>query len=86
MSEKEIHAVTGALGCTGKYIAQRLLGGGFKLRTLTNSSLRANHLDKHIEVFPFNFEDFEKQAFLQNRERLGHWRAFQIQPLQIRQM
>lgn len=60
MSEKEIHAVTGAFGFTGKYIALRLLRHGASLRTLTNSPLRPNPFDRPIEVFPYNFEDPDK--------------------------
>ena len=30
MNEKQIHAVTGAFGYSGKYIAQRLLDKGYK--------------------------------------------------------
>jgi uncharacterized protein YbjT (DUF2867 family) len=60
MSEKEIHAVTGAFGFTGKYIAQRLLRSGVKLKTLTNSPRRPNPFGNLIEVFPFNFEEPDK--------------------------
>jgi NADH dehydrogenase len=34
MSDKSIHAVTGAFGYSGKYIAQRLLAEGRKVITL----------------------------------------------------
>ena len=38
MPTSEIHAVTGAFGCSGRYIARRLLQAGKTVRTLTNSS------------------------------------------------
>lgn len=37
MADKTIHAVTGAFGYSGKYIAQRLLADGRQVITLTNS-------------------------------------------------
>lgn len=56
MSEKEIHAVTGAFGYSGKYIAQRLLSQGHKVRTLTNSIHRNNPFGQSVEIRPFNFD------------------------------
>lgn len=54
MSQK-LHIVTGAFGYSGKYIATRLLAEGHRVRTLTNSMLRANPFGGQIEVRPFNF-------------------------------
>ncbi len=60
MSENQIHAVTGAFGYSGKYIAQQLLDGGRKVRTLTNSINRRNPFGDKLEVHPFNFDNPEK--------------------------
>lgn len=60
MSGKKTHAVTGAFGYSGKYIAQQLLDGGRKVRTLTNSIRRQNPFGDKVEVHPFNFHNPEK--------------------------
>lgn len=60
MNEKQIHAVTGAFGYSGKYIAQRLLDKGHKVITITNSVNRANFFGDKIKAFPFNFDNPEK--------------------------
>jgi NADH dehydrogenase len=60
MPEKQIHAVTGAFGFSGKYIAQRLLDSGRKVRTLTNSLDRKNPFGGKIQSYPFNFHDPDK--------------------------
>lgn len=57
MSEKQIHAVTGAFGYSGKYIAQRLLRTGHQVITLTNSPQRANPFGQQIAAYPFNFDN-----------------------------
>jgi uncharacterized protein YbjT (DUF2867 family) len=57
MTGRPIHAVTGAFGYSGKYIAQRLLDKGQDVITLTNSSQRANPFGERIKTYPFNFED-----------------------------
>ena len=57
MREKQIHAVTGAFGYSGKYIARRLLRAGYPLITLTNSPLRSNPFGQQITAYPFNFDD-----------------------------
>ena len=36
-SDEEFHVVTGAFGYTGKYITQRLLSLGKKVRTITGA-------------------------------------------------
>lgn len=51
-----LHVVTGAFGYSGKYIATRLLVAGVRVRTLTNSPLRANPFGKQVEVRPFDFD------------------------------
>ncbi len=56
MFESETHAVTGAFGYTGKYIAQRLLQRGVHIHALTNSVKRVNSLGEQVKVYPFNFD------------------------------
>jgi len=53
------HAVTGAFGYSGRYIAQRLLATGVPVRTLTNSSRHRGPCDARIEVWPLRFDDLE---------------------------
>ena len=55
-----MHAVTGAFGYSGKYIAQRLLDRGYRVRTLTNSIHRQNPFGDKVEAHPFNFNNSEK--------------------------
>ncbi len=56
MIEPELHVVTGAFGYSGKYIAARLLQAGHRVRTLTNSTGRANPFRGRVEARPFNFD------------------------------
>jgi uncharacterized protein YbjT (DUF2867 family) len=56
VSDATIHAVTGAYGYSGKYIAQRLLDEGQKVITVTNSLSRANPFGDRIKAFPFHFD------------------------------
>ncbi len=56
MSTSAIHAVTGAFGYTGKYIAQRLLEAGKQVVTLTNSPSRANPFGRQVTPFSFDFD------------------------------
>jgi len=49
-------AVTGAFGYSGRYIARRLLEGGHKVITLTNSLRRQNPFGDKVQAFPFNFD------------------------------
>jgi uncharacterized protein YbjT (DUF2867 family) len=55
--ENEIHAVTGAFGFSGKYIARRLLDRGCTVITLTNSTHRENPFGARINAFPYHFDD-----------------------------
>jgi len=50
-----LHVVTGALGYSGRVIAERLLGRGDRVRTLTNSRGRANPFREALEVRPLDF-------------------------------
>ncbi len=59
----DVHAVTGAFGYTGKYIAKRLLlKPECAVRTLTNSCDRANAFQGQIEQYPFHFDNPDELA------------------------
>jgi len=60
MPEQQIHAVTGAYGYSGKYIAQRLLSKRYRVITLTNSIHRDNPFGKKVRAYPFNFDNPHK--------------------------
>ena len=62
MSVKNIHAVTGAFGFSGKYIARRLLDKGHQVITLTDSAQRANPFAGKVKAYPFNFDSRERLA------------------------
>ncbi|MDR1383682.1 MAG: NmrA family NAD(P)-binding protein [Planctomycetaceae bacterium] len=55
--QTEIHAITGAFGYSGKYIARRLLAQGKTVRTLTNSVDKQNEFCDKMETFPLTFDD-----------------------------
>lgn len=55
-----IHAVTGAFGYSGRYIAQRLLAAGRTVITLTDSPNRPNPFAGRIRPVPFNFDQPDK--------------------------
>lgn len=57
---QELHAVTGAFGYSGKYIARNLLAADKPVMTLTNSPDRRNEFGGRIKVCPFNFDRPEK--------------------------
>ncbi len=57
-----IHAVTGAFGYSGKYIAKRLLDAGHEVITLTNSGKRPNSFGGRVKAFPFNFDNPDELA------------------------
>jgi NADH dehydrogenase len=56
MTQQERHAVTGASGYSGKYIARRLLDAGHEVITLTNSLHRENPFGEQVQAYPFNFD------------------------------
>ena len=58
----ETHAVTGAFGYSGKYIAQRLLDRGHKVITLTNSLHRPNPFGEAVTAYPFHFDAPDSMA------------------------
>ncbi|MDR2756586.1 MAG: NAD(P)H-binding protein [Planctomycetaceae bacterium] len=60
VTQTEIHAVTGAFGYSGRYIARRLLAQKKTVRTLTNSVDKQNEFHGNIEIFPLTFDDPEQ--------------------------
>jgi len=60
MSEQQTHAVTGAYGYSGKYIAQRLLDKRHHVITLTNSIYRNNPFGERVQAHAFNFDNPDK--------------------------
>lgn len=56
MTNTGFHVVTGAFGYSGRYIAERLLEKGLRVRTLTNSPHRKPASMDKVEAFPFNFD------------------------------
>jgi NADH dehydrogenase len=56
MAGQAIHAVTGAYGYSGKYIAQRLLEENRTVMTLTNSPSRSNAWGDRVKALPFHFD------------------------------
>ncbi len=59
---KPIHAVTGAYGYSGRYVAERLLAQGCDVITLTNSLHRESALRDRLRAFPLSFDDPERLA------------------------
>jgi NADH dehydrogenase len=55
-----IHAVTGAFGYSGRYIARRLIDAGHDVLTLTNSAQRPNPFGDRVRAVPFHFDQPEK--------------------------
>jgi NADH dehydrogenase len=53
---QSLHAVTGAFGYSGRYIARKLLAKGKSVITLTSSIDRDNDFAGRIRAFPFNFD------------------------------
>jgi NADH dehydrogenase len=56
---KSIHAVTGAFGYSGRYIAARLLEAGYEVITLTNSASRPNPFGERVRRTPLSFDNPE---------------------------
>lgn len=52
----ELNIVTGAFGYTGKYITQRLLARGKKVRTLTGHPNAPNPFGEQVRASPFDFD------------------------------
>ncbi len=60
MSARSPHAVTGAFGYSGQYIARRLLAAGIGVRTLTASPSRANPFGNSVEVCGIHWESSDE--------------------------
>ena len=58
--KQSLHAVTGAFGYSGKYIAKRLLDRGHDVITLTNSPDRVNPFAGRVKSYPFNFDNADE--------------------------
>lgn len=57
-----LHVVTGALGYTGRAVAERLIAQGVRVRTLTNSTDRPNPFGASLDIKPFTFNDADALA------------------------
>jgi NADH dehydrogenase len=57
MTDSPLHAVTGALSYTGKYITRHLLAEGIGVRTLTGHPDRPNEFGSAVDVRPLAFEN-----------------------------
>lgn len=55
MDTRELHVVTGAFGYSGRYIAQRLLDAGHRVRTITNTQNRPDYFQGRVEAQPLDF-------------------------------
>jgi NADH dehydrogenase len=62
MAEQELHVVTGAFGYSGRYLTQRLLDAGRRVRTLTGSPGRENPFGGQVEARPYAWNEPEKLA------------------------
>jgi uncharacterized protein YbjT (DUF2867 family) len=62
MNNQPRHAVTGAFGYSGRYIAERLLEAGHEVITLTNSQHRANPFGDRVRAFPMSFDNPDRLA------------------------
>lgn len=56
MGQAELHVVTGALGFTGRFLAERLLADGKRVRTLTGHPERPHPFGDRIEIHPYNWD------------------------------
>ena len=57
MGTPELNVVTGAFSYTGKYITQRLLSMGERVKTLTSRSDLENPFGSPVTTSPFNFDN-----------------------------
>ncbi|MDR1877281.1 MAG: NAD(P)H-binding protein [Flavobacteriaceae bacterium] len=48
--------ITGALGYSGKYVAEKLIQEGKEVKTITNSLHKANPFGEKLKIEPFNFD------------------------------
>mgnify|MGYP000920407115 CR=1 FL=1 len=52
-----LHALTGALGYTGRSLTELLLANGLRVRTITNSPNRPNPFGPALDIRPLAFQD-----------------------------
>ncbi|SJZ39511.1 NADH dehydrogenase [Trichlorobacter thiogenes] len=57
MKQNELHVVTGAFGYSGKYIAQRLLEQGHRVRTITSKQPVLDPFQGQVEHHPLAFDN-----------------------------
>jgi uncharacterized protein YbjT (DUF2867 family) len=62
LTDRRLHVVTGAMGYSGRYITERLLAAGHRVRTLTNSTGRENPFGTRLEIHPLAFGRPEELA------------------------
>lgn len=62
MTSGGLHAVTGAFGYSGRFIARRLLEEGRSVMTLTNSTPAEDPFHGCLRIEPFNFDHPDKLA------------------------
>ncbi len=60
MTKSDLSVVTGAFGYTGKYIAQRLLDEGVRVRSLTRNPASFSPFGDRVERHPLDFDDREQ--------------------------
>jgi uncharacterized protein YbjT (DUF2867 family) len=54
---RDVHAVTGALGYSGRHVAERLLARGARVRTLTGHPDRSDPFGGKVEIARLAFDD-----------------------------
>lgn len=59
MSQPRLNTVTGAYGYTGRYIAERLLRQGERVRALTGRPAAASPFGEAVAAHPLDFADFD---------------------------
>ena len=57
MPHPDLAIVTGAFSYTGRYVAQRLIAQGVRVRTLTRSPHAEDPMADHVEATPLDFAD-----------------------------
>jgi len=60
MEASRLNVVTGAFSYTGKYIAQRLLCMGERVKTLTGRSVLENPFGNQVTISPFSFDNLSQ--------------------------